>query len=233
MQVIPVIDLKGGLVVHARRGERDRYRPIDTPLAAGSAPVDVARGLLSVHPFRTLYIADLDAITRQGDNQAVIRQLRAQLPGVRLWVDNGIADRAAAEAWLAHDLGDLVIGSEAQADAALMRQFQDDARAVLSLDFRDAALGPRELLEPVCWPQRVIVMTLARVGSGAGPDLDRLRAVRAAAGSRAIFAAGGVRNRHDLVALKQAGIAGALVASALHAEQLCGAEIEALQGAGS
>ena len=30
------------------------------------------------------------------------------------------------------------------------------------------------LAEPALWPQRVIVMTLARVGSGAGPDLQRL-----------------------------------------------------------
>jgi phosphoribosylformimino-5-aminoimidazole carboxamide ribotide isomerase len=232
MQVIPVIDLKGGLVVHARHGERDRYRPIETPLAPGSAALDVARGLLSVHPFRTLYIADLDAITGEGNNLAVIRHLRAQLPGVRLWIDNGTADRNAAEAWLARDLGDLVIGSEAQTDAALMRGFRHDSRVILSLDFRDAALGPPELLEPACWPQRVIVMTLARVGSGAGPDLDRLRAIRAAAGARDVFAAGGVRSHHDLVALKQAGLAGALVASALHAAQLCGADIAALQAAG-
>jgi phosphoribosylformimino-5-aminoimidazole carboxamide ribotide isomerase len=232
MQVIPVIDLKGGLVVHARHGERDRYQPIDTPLAPGSAPLDVARGLLSVHPFSTLYVADLDAITGQGDNQAVIRQLRAQLPDVRLWVDNGTPGHTAAEAWLARDLGDLVIGSEAQADAALMQRFKHDPRVVLSLDFRGDALGPRELLEPACWPQRVIVMTLARVGSGAGPDLERLRAIRAAAGPRDVFAAGGVRNGSDLVALKRADIAGALVASALHAAQLCGVDIEALQAAG-
>jgi phosphoribosylformimino-5-aminoimidazole carboxamide ribotide isomerase len=232
MQVIPVIDLKGGLVVHARHGERDRYRAIETPLAQGSAALEVARGFLSVHSFRTLYIADLDAITGQGDNLAVINQLRAQLPDVRLWVDNGIADRVAAEAWLARDLGDMVVGSEVQTDAALMRHFKQDPRVVLSLDFREAALGPPELLEPACWPQRVIVMTLARVGSGAGPDLERLRAICAAAGARDIFAAGGVRNGTDLVALKHAGIAGALVASALHAVQLCGADIAALQTAG-
>ena len=53
-------------------------------------------------------------------------------------------------------------------------------RIVLSLDFRgDAFQGPQEILaEPALWPQRVIVMTLARVGSGAGPDLERLAAIR-------------------------------------------------------
>ena len=34
MEVIPVIDLKGGAVVRARLGQRDAYAPIKTPLAA-------------------------------------------------------------------------------------------------------------------------------------------------------------------------------------------------------
>ena len=59
-------------------------------------------------------------------------------------------------------------------------------------------------------------MTLGRVGSGAGPDLDRLAAIRARAGARRLYAAGGVRDKADLAALKDAGAAGVLVASALH-----------------
>jgi phosphoribosylformimino-5-aminoimidazole carboxamide ribotide isomerase len=62
VEIIPVVDLKGGVVVRARMGRREEYRPIETPLAPTSDPVDVARGLLSVHPFATLYVADLDAI---------------------------------------------------------------------------------------------------------------------------------------------------------------------------
>ena len=45
MRVIPVIDLKGGAAVHAVRGERERYRPLDSTLAAGSDPVEVARAV--------------------------------------------------------------------------------------------------------------------------------------------------------------------------------------------
>src|SRR5262245_9451555 len=70
MEVIPVIDLRGGVVVRARMGQRDHYRPIETPLSATSDAVDVTRGLLSLFPFRTLYVADLDAIERTGNNDA-------------------------------------------------------------------------------------------------------------------------------------------------------------------
>ena len=66
-------------------------------------------------------------------------------------------------------------------------------------------------------PRRVVAMTLARVGSGEGPDLLRLAAIKALAGpNRAVYAAGGVRDTGDLDALVTQGIAGALVATSLH-----------------
>ena len=231
MDVIPVIDIKGGVVVHARMGRRDDYRPIATPLSPSADPLDVARGLLSVHPFATLYTADLDAIERAGDNDAVLRHLRAELPDVTLWVDRGIAEERAAAAWLQADLGHLVLGSEVQSDAALLRRFADDPRVVLSLDFRGATLqGPPALAaEPAHWPQRVIVMALSRVGSGAGPDVERLFGIRDAAPTKAVYAAGGVRDAADLAALANGGIAGALVASCLHDGRLRGADIAKLQ----
>lgn len=230
MEIIPVVDLKGGSVVRARMGRRDQYRPIETPLSPTSDPADVARGLLSIHPFATLYIADLDAIEGRGDNRIALIRLRAEFPQLALWVDNGISDCRGAEDWLAAGWGQLVLGSEAQPDVTLVRHFAGDTRVALSLDFRGRSFqGPPALLEEAgCWPQKVIAMTLARVGSGAGPDLDRLCSIRDAAPGRRVYAAGGVRDAADLLALKRAGIAGALVASCLHDGRLTGKDIAAL-----
>lgn len=233
MEVIPVLDLKDTIVVHARMGRRDEYRPIETPLSSTSKPLDVARGLLSVHPFNTLYIADLDAIERKGDNNAALMQLRTEFPNLVLWVDNGIADFSRAKPWLDADLGHLVLGSEAQQDCALARSLSQDNRIILSLDFRgDAFVGPAALLNDAeTWPGRVIAMMLERVGSAAGPDWDKLSAIRARGADKRIYAAGGVRDAGDLAALARAGIAGALVASSLHSGALTGAQIARLQAA--
>jgi hypothetical protein len=126
--------------------------------------------------------------------------------------------------------GTLVLGSETQVDAALVRHFAGGTCVALSLDFRGPSFqGPPELLDDTdCWPQTVIAMTLARVGSGAGPDLDRLGGVRDAAPGRKVYAAGGVRDIDDLITLKRAGIAGALVASCLHDGRLRGGDIATL-----
>ncbi len=230
MQVIPVIDLKGGEVVRARMGDRASYRPIESPLSPTSDAVDVVRGLLAVYPFPTLYVADLDAIQGAGDNLRALRRIRSGFPALHMWVDNGAADPAALEALIGADLGEPVIGSESQRDGALIARHTDSMRVVLSLDFRGRAFqGPEEILaEPGRWPRRVIVMTLARVGSGGGPDLERFAAIRSIAEGREIYAAGGVRDGADLSALKAAGAAGALIATALHDGRVGRADLAAV-----
>jgi phosphoribosylformimino-5-aminoimidazole carboxamide ribotide isomerase len=230
LQVIPVIDLMGGEVVHARRGDRGSYAPLVSPLSPTSDPVDVVHGLLSVYPFPTLYVADLDAIQNHGDNLRTLRRIRDEFPALEVWVDNGAADAGALEALLGADLETPVIGSESQRDSNLIARHRNSAGIALSLDFRgDAFLGPQEILdEPAFWPRRIIVMTLARVGSGAGPDLERLASIQSIAGGREIYAAGGVRNAADLRALKERGVSGALVATALHEGRIGAADLQAM-----
>jgi phosphoribosylformimino-5-aminoimidazole carboxamide ribotide isomerase len=228
LQAIPVIDLMGGEVVRARMGERSAYRPLESPLSPSSDPIAVVSGLIAVYPFPILYVADLDAIEGKGDNLSALRRLRSNFPALEMWIDNGAADEAALEALAG--LGAPVIGSESQRDGALVARHRDSRRVVLSLDFRGEAFqGPPGILaEPALWPRRVIVMTLARVGAGAGPDLERLGAIRSIAQNCEIYAAGGVRDATDLKALKAAGASGALIATALHERRIVRADLEAI-----
>jgi phosphoribosylformimino-5-aminoimidazole carboxamide ribotide isomerase len=232
LQVIPVIDLMHGQAVRAQMGDRASYRPLESPLSPTSDPTDVVRGLLSVYPFPTLYVADLDAIEGHGDNVRTLLCIRKEFPALEMWVDSGAADASAIEALVGAGLGTPVIGSESQHDVKLIGQHQGSARIALSLDFRgDAFQGPPEILaEPALWPQRVIVMTLARVGSGAGPDLERLASILSIADGREIYAAGGVRDAADLWALKQTGVTGALIATALHQRRVVAADLHAMRG---
>ena len=232
MQIIPVIDLLGGAVVHARMGARAQYRPIETPLSPTSAPLDVVRGLLALHAFTSLYIADLDSIAGRAGHAQTLGAIREAFPALAIWLDNGAADAGSVARTLATGVAQ-VLGSETQADAALVTRFAHDSRVILSLDFRgDTFQGPPALLAtPANWPQTVIAMTLAKVGSGAGPDMARLAGIKAAAGGRAVYAAGGLRHADDARVLRAAGIAGALVATALHDGRLTAADLASLNPA--
>jgi phosphoribosylformimino-5-aminoimidazole carboxamide ribotide isomerase len=230
MEVVPVIDLKAGEVVRARGGRRDEYRPIETPLSPSSNPADVVAGLLRLFPFRRVYVADLDAIERVGDHASVLAGLAEVWPGLEFWVDNGISHADQAATWLAHCPGCLVIGSESQSSPDLVQSLRMNARVVLSLDFRgDVFQGPPAILADAdLWPSRVIVMTLAQVGSGGGPDLTRIEEIVGQGGGRQVYAAGGVRDARDLRLAARAGAAGALVATALHGGALSAAELDIL-----
>ena len=80
MDVIPVIDIRHGTAVRAVAGDRANYRPLVSPLCAGSEPGDVARGLMALHPFPVIYVADLDAIEGRDANLALSGELARAHP---------------------------------------------------------------------------------------------------------------------------------------------------------
>lgn len=229
--IIPTLDLKDGIAVHAIAGDRAAYRPVVSPLGQADDPVAIARGLLAVTGSSVLYIADLDAITGSGSNFELVRDLGYALPEITVWVDAGFSRVTDCAFWL--PLGaTLVIGSESLKDADDWREIKEvfAASLVLSLDSDESGpRGPAALFgEPALWPDRIIAMNLSRVGTGQGPDIEGLKSVVAKAKGRAVFAAGGVRDARDLAAIEAAGAKGALVATALHTGAITQKEIAAL-----
>ena len=230
MTLIPVIDLLNGQVVRGVRGDRKAYRPIESALCASSDPVTVARILVDHCAARQLYVADLDALMGGQAQCDVLRELLVALDGIELWVDAGFVDADAASA-LRAQLAPLsqrivpVFASESLRSRAALVECRDRfgaAGAVLSLDWRDGQrLDPAGCWDAMAlWPQRVIVMTLERVGSGAGPDLETMAQLHREAPATTLVGAGGVRSADDLARGREAGAGAWLVASALHDLQL-------------
>lgn len=229
MRIVPVLDLKGGIVVHARHGQRDAYAPLRSPLVDGSEPVAVAAALCTLCRTSVLYVADLDALAGEPADVATLSALtRVADP----WVDAGATTRERAAELARAGVARNVVGTESlTADAP-----DDEAGAepgvtpqrVLSIDLRDGKLiSPRRELagrEAVAAAplaialgvRELLVIDLVRVGSGAGPPLDAVAQLAETLPGLKIYAGGGVRHDEDLRALESAGASGALVATALH-----------------
>lgn len=243
LRLIPVMDLRAGRVVRARRGERATYRPLSgSALGAGPEPLDCAERLLAACASRVLYLADLDALQGGAPQTAVIARLLRALPGLTLWLDAGFRRpaevQALAEALDCPRAGGAplaeaarpglrpVWASEALPDAAALQAALPDAAAraagLLSLDRRgDTLLDPAGCWgRPEAWPDSLILMTLERVGSGDGPDLALLRRLHAATPGKRWIGAGGLRGPADAEAAAAAGASAWLVASALHEGRL-------------
>ena len=224
MQIIPVIDLKNGQVVHAKHGQRALYAPIVSILSTKSDVFSVVTGLLKLYPFRIIYMADIDAIANTGNHFEQIELLSGLYPQITWWVDAGVSNVNARLLYAPQANIRAVVGSE---NIQMLQDYKAisyayESRHVLSLDFfNNAELGASELHNSgYYWPDDAICMSLNNVGSGAGPDVARLQVLQKLNANRKkptrLYAAGGVRNLNDLQDLKQMGVAGALVATALH-----------------
>lgn len=237
--IIPVVDLEEGLVVHARAGKqahagkRAEYRPIATPFGPPHDAAAIARALLGITFSPALYIADLDAILGRGNNFELCRELAHALPNTDLWIDAGFSDVTDCAFWL--PLGaTLVIGSETIANLEAWENMLSSfgGNLVLSLDFDEQGLrGPQEVMvNPDLWPDRLILMSLGRVGTETGPDVARLQEALRVAGGRAVYVAGGVADLGDITKVAQTGARGVLAATAFHSGAVSQKEIAALVG---
>ncbi|MSS76547.1 MAG: nickel transporter [Methyloglobulus sp.] len=229
MQIIPVIDLKNGIVVHAKLGNRDDYAPLKSDICASSDIFDVINAFSLLFGFSIIYIADLNAITRLGDNASLLEDVLTAFPHILFWIDGGypLCDASLQQ----HKNFLPVLGSESFQDETTAEIAQFGNRFILSLDYSAAGeVGAKTLFsKQKLWPENIIIMSLPRVGSKLGPDFDSLSTYRKRYPQQKIIAAGGIRDNKDLIKLAHIGIYQALVATALHNGNISPDDIANLQ----
>ncbi len=218
LQIIPVIDIRGGIVVHARGGNRQRYPALKSVLTTSVEPAEVIADLLALLPFERFYIADLDAIEQGTEHAALYRSLSRQFPQTEFWIDSGFRGDEALKIDCDSDNLRWVAGSETLTDTVMLTQAALASSLILSLDKKNKMpLGQEELFsDSRLWTKAVILMNLDRVGSNLGPDLKWLEAQWSVSRKVNWYLAGGVRDEADLLAAQQNGATGVLIASALH-----------------
>jgi phosphoribosylformimino-5-aminoimidazole carboxamide ribotide isomerase len=230
-RLILAVDVLNGVVVHAKRGEREQYKPI-TRFSSIVSSADPMLVIEELQP-EEVYIADLNRLMETGDNQAVLQALRNRDRTLRMMVEYGIRGiedlKAAVEAEIADNL---VLGTETSSmnliEIASRTDISDDRsisisvsvdlfnKEVLTSDKR-LKIEPLELIHALNdYPLGdLILLELDRVGTKSGIDFDFLvRAVEAS--EHDILCGGGVRSCEDIYALEEIGVKGALVATALH-----------------
>ena len=193
----------------------------------------MVRAYLSVFPFRTFYIADLNAIEENGNNHGLITRMLETHGDISLWIDSGADPFLNDNTVCFRDRVSNVLGSETGITSEQLDYYTRESDCVLSLDFRGGELlGNADLpAQPSRLPQRIIIMNLERVGSHAGPDLEHVRSLLDRLPGKQVYAAGGVRNTEDLRLLAGLGVHGALVASALHDKTITSEHLAQLQQA--
>lgn len=213
-----VLDLFNGSAVHAVRGERKKYQPIETKslVVNTSDPLSI---LDELKP-REVYVADLDRITGIGDNLELIGEMVRK---AETMADIGIS--SVGELDLLPPDCRPVLGTET-GSFDLIERASSRRKVTVSIDLfggdiltRDPSLKipPLDLIRklnplPI---KEIILLSLDRVGTSKGLD-ERFLATVADLSDHPILLGGGVKDESDLARLEGLGIAGALVATAVH-----------------
>jgi phosphoribosylformimino-5-aminoimidazole carboxamide ribotide isomerase len=251
MQIIPVLDLAGGVAVHAQAGDRSRYAPLTSDLVpdrTGDA-VALLRAFHAVLGVHECYVADLDAIQGGALQRSLIRQLAEFHTGFAgaLMVDAGTSGPGGALEVLSCGASEVVVGLEtlhAFADLAAIVEVVGPSRLVFSLDLRlgnpilhptmqdatgvdpDAlSLAAQAIAAGVA---TLLVLDLGRIGTGCGVDIGLLQTLRRRFPGIRLLAGGGVLTRKDLERMRDAGCDGALVASAIHTGRVSASDLAEL-----
>jgi phosphoribosylformimino-5-aminoimidazole carboxamide ribotide isomerase len=155
-------------------------------------------------------------------------------------VDAGVTSIDRAQKLFESNVSKLIIGTETLQSKKFVAQAVEifgSNRVVVSLDLKGdkilVKLGFDGCLSPICLLKdfkamgvsQIIVLDLARVGSGEGVNLDFLKKVIAEVGVE-VYVGGGVRDSNDLVELKKIGVSGALIATTLHTGKISIAQLK-------
>ncbi len=239
LDLIPVLDVQGGVVVRGIAGRRAEYRPVVSRLTASAEPLAVAAAFRAHFGLSRCYLADLDAIA--GDPPALGLYAALHAAGCTLWVDAGVRTARGAAPLVAAGVDTVIAGLETLAGPEVLAELcgtLGPERVLFSLDLKSG----QPLAAATTWPERdpaalaaravglgvrrVLVLDLASVGVGGGTGTEALcRQLAADHPEVTVVAGGGVRDVVDLRRLAAVGVRGVLLASALHdgritAEQL-------------
>lgn len=221
LQVIPAVDVLGGVAVRLRRGAFD-----DVALRLGD-PVGVVRELVAAGA-RLVHVVDLDGARSGRLSPSLFARVAEAAAPAAIQASGGVRSVADAEALVAAGAARVLVGTAAVTEPG-PEAFADalGERLVVALDARDGRVSIRgwtaetgERVEHAAarcaraGVPRLHCTAVERDGTLSGPDVELLAAVVAASGV-AVVAAGGIATTGDLEAVAAAGCEAAVVGRAL------------------
>ena len=222
MIIIPVMDIKSGMVVHAKAGDREKYGPIYSVLTTSTNPIEVANAFKKLGA-KELYIADLDAIEKRGSNLRLVLEIKKL--GFDILLDSGIS--IAIDSKDLSDVGKVVVGTETLESLDELAKMTAMGEIVLSIDFKgDDLLTRIEELSGIDAEdvikifssydiKKIIYLDLKRVGTSCGMGEKRIeKMVRST--SIPLLVGGGINDMSDIKRMEEIGVSGVLVATAIH-----------------
>ena len=222
MQIWPAIDLRGGKCVRLRQGDYARETVYGDPAEMAQRWLDKGADCL--------HLVDLDG-ARDGNN-ANLEAVKAILAVAKVpcQLGGGVRDEARISMLLELGLSRLVVGTKALKEPDWFREMCSKlpGKLALGIDARDGMVATDGWLETSKTdavsmakdfegePLAAIIYTdISRDGMLSGPNVPAMELMQKAV-KIPVLASGGVAVVGDIVALKKAGMPGAIVGRSLY-----------------
>ncbi|MHA1870527.1 MAG: HisA/HisF-related TIM barrel protein [Promethearchaeota archaeon] len=230
-RVIPVIDIKNGIAVHAKKGMRNFYKPLKSKFLTDASPKSLIKFYRNEWGFKEIYIADLDAIINEESSLSLLEDLISATPDTLILLDAGIRNLYDIINLKNLPNTKLILATESIESFEVIKDALRELgkeNVILSIDMKNRKLisiNPEiqntpinKLIEKMIdmGVNEFILLDLLRIGSKCGCYDDLYGELRDAFPQVSFIIGGGVRDFDDLLFLKKRGFNGALVATAIH-----------------
>jgi phosphoribosylformimino-5-aminoimidazole carboxamide ribotide isomerase len=218
------MDVYNRNVVHAQGGNRKEYQPVHMTSTICTSP-DPVEVIDAVKPAE-VYIADLNILQGMGAHDTNFEVIRSVSQRTKTMVDPGISTLSnVAEKLLISDT--VVLGTEtASIETIAGAASEFPGRVNVSIDKKNGRIltsdpnmpdDPFKIVEVLndMDIRDIIILDMDRVGTSSGFDAQFLSKM-VSSSTHDVLLGGGIRDMADIESLKNIGIKGALVATALH-----------------
>lgn len=221
---IPVLDLKGGIAVSGKSGQRETYTPLNTCYANSANPVEITENL-KLNGASEIYIADLDLIESKGHNINEIKMVNSILPVI---FDGGVKDFDSYTFFLDYAYKIIVATETLESIDELKKIFNKypKERIVISIDIKDNELYTKNLnltlkeIKPILReldPNEIILLDITGVGTNKGVNYELLNEFKEFKDK--LIIAGGL-NKDSIAELEKEGIKKVLIGTSLHSGEI-------------
>ncbi len=227
--IIPVIDILNSEAVHAKKGERDKYRPLKSKIFNSTNPIKIIKTLKYKFNFNEIYIADLDSIIKKAPNFQLFEKI-SKIPDLNIMIDPGIVNFHDVSVFSKYRFNKLIIGLETINNFNIISKSMSllgRNRLILSIDMYKGKIiskledlhneDPIRIINEISnlGIKNIILLDLFRVGQKFG-GIPPLFSEIVSLFNGNVFVGGGIKNQEDLLYYREQKFSGVLVATALY-----------------
>ncbi|UCC21026.1 MAG: hypothetical protein JSV62_07025 [Promethearchaeota archaeon] len=228
-RVIPVIDILKSKAVHAQKGDRTKYKPLESILFQSTNPVEIIREVVKIFNFPEFYIADLDSIINKSPNLQILKDI-LDISNINIILVPGIVNLEDVLYFSSFRIKNLIFGLETIRSIKIISQslkILSQNNIIVSIDMYKGKIlsnlknlknqSPMNIIGKIesLGIRSIILLDLFRVGQKIG-GIPPLYLDILSHFNGDILVGGGIKDINDILEYKDHNFSGVLIATSLY-----------------